>query len=73
MTYADFEYYQNSYKGILITSADYYAYFAERAGDELAPFATRVPVEDTISIHAPARGATKLGHKLYQLYQATNF
>ena len=43
MTYADFEYYQNSYKGILITSADYYAYFAERAGDELAPFANRVP------------------------------
>lgn len=43
MTYADFEYYQNSYKGILITSADEYSYFAERAGDELAPFANRVP------------------------------
>ena len=46
MTYADFEYYQNSYKGILITSADDYAYFAERAGDELAPFANRVPTTD---------------------------
>ena len=43
MTYADFDYYQDSYKGILITSADDYAYFAERAGDELAPFANRVP------------------------------
>lgn len=43
MTYADFEYYQDSYKGILITSADDYAYFAERAGDELAPFANRIP------------------------------
>ena len=43
MTYADFEYYQNDYHGILITSADDYAYFAERAGDELAPFANRVP------------------------------
>ena len=42
MTYADFEYYQDSYKGILITSADDYAYFAERAGDELAPFVNRV-------------------------------
>ena len=46
MTYADFDYYQNSYKGILITSADDYAYFAERAGDELAPFANRVPTTD---------------------------
>lgn len=43
MTYADFDFYQNSYKGILITSADDYAYFAERAGDELAPFANRIP------------------------------
>ena len=36
-------FYVNDYKGILITSADDYAYFAERAGDELAPFANRVP------------------------------
>ena len=43
MTYADFDYYQNAYHGILITSADDYAYFAERAGDELAHFANRVP------------------------------
>ena len=46
MTYADFDYYQNAYHGILITSADDYAYFAERAGDELAPFANRVPTTD---------------------------
>ena len=43
MTYADFDYYQNAYHGILITSANDYASFAERAGDELAPFANRVP------------------------------
>ena len=43
MTYADFDYYRNAYHGILIKSADDYAYFAERAGDELAPFANRVP------------------------------
>lgn len=41
--YADFDFYQNNYKGILITSADDYAYFAERAGDELAPFVNRIP------------------------------
>lgn len=43
MTYADYMFYVNDYKGILITSADDYAYFAERAGDELAPFANRIP------------------------------
>ena len=43
MTYADFDYYRNAYHGILIKSADDYACFAERAGDELAPFANRVP------------------------------
>lgn len=43
MTYADYMFYVNEYKGILISSADDYAYFAERAGDELAPFANRVP------------------------------
>lgn len=46
MTYADYMFYVNDYKGILITSADDYAYFAERAGDELAPFANRVPTTD---------------------------
>ena len=40
MTYADFDYYRNAYHGILIKSADDYAYFAERAGDELAPLLT---------------------------------
>lgn len=65
MTYADFEYYQNSYKGILITSADDYAYFAERAGDELAPFATRVPVEDTEAQNALKRCACRIADILY--------
>lgn len=46
MAYADFEFYQNDYHGILITNSNDYAYFAERAGDELAPFANRVP--DTV-------------------------
>lgn len=43
MAYADFDFYQNDYHGILITNSNDYAYFAERAGDELAPFANRVP------------------------------
>lgn len=46
MAYADFDFYKNEYKGILIKNDGEYAYFGERAGDELAPFANRVP--DTV-------------------------
>ena len=46
MTYADFDFYQNEYKGILVKNSGEYAYFAERAGDELALFANRVPNTD---------------------------
>lgn len=43
MVYADFDFYQTQYHGIVITESGVYAYFAERAGDELAPFANRIP------------------------------
>ena len=43
MTYADFGFYQNEYKGIVITDSGEYVSFAERASDELAPFAHRIP------------------------------
>lgn len=43
MAYADFDFYKNTYKGIIITSDGDYAYFAERAGDTLARFACRIP------------------------------
>lgn len=65
MTYADYMFYVNDYKGILITSADDYAYFAERAGDELAPFATRVPVEDTEAQNALKRCSCRITDILY--------
>lgn len=64
MTYADFEYYQNDYHGILINSADDYAYFAERAGDELAPFANRVP-ENEDAQTALKRCACRIADILY--------
>lgn len=44
--YADFDFYQAQYHGIIITDSGEYTYFAERAGDELAPFAQRVPETD---------------------------
>lgn len=64
MTYADFDYYQNAYHGILITSADDYAYFAERAGDELAPFANRVPADEEAQT-ALKRCACRIADILY--------
>ena len=35
---ADYKFYTDVYHGILIKSEQDYAYFAERASDELAPF-----------------------------------
>ena len=43
MVYADFDFYQTQYHGIIITDSGEYTYFAERASDELAPFANRIP------------------------------
>lgn len=70
MTYADFEYYQNSYKGILITSADEYSYFAERASDELAPFAHRIPATNEAQI-ALKRCACRIADILYGDYKSS--
>ena len=63
-TIADFAFYQNEYKGILITSEKDYAYFAERAGDELAPFANRVPDTDEAQ-NALKRCACNIADTLY--------
>lgn len=46
MVYADFDFYQKEYYGIVITESSEYTYFSERAGDELAPFAARIPSAD---------------------------
>lgn len=39
---ADYQFYTDTYKGILISS-DEYSYFGERASDELALYTNRVP------------------------------
>lgn len=41
---ADYDFYKNTYKGIVIADANSYEYFGERASDELAPF---LFIEDT--------------------------
>ena len=43
MACSEYDFYKNTYKGILIENGDEYAYFAERAGEQLAPFANKLP------------------------------
>ena len=38
---ADYDFYKNTYRGIVIADANSYNYFGERASDELALFANR--------------------------------
>lgn len=46
MAYTDFDFYKNEYKGIVIDDSNKYAYFAERASEELALFAYKLPIYD---------------------------
>lgn len=69
MVYADFGYYQNEYKGIIITDSGEYTYFAERAGDELAPFANRIPSTDEAQI-ALKRCACRIADIFYGDYKS---
>ena len=63
-SFADFDFYRNSYKGILITSDLIYSIFAERAGDELALFANRIPNDDEAQ-NALKRCACRIADILY--------
>ena len=45
---ADYDFYKNTYKGIVIADANSYDYFAERAGDELALYVKRVEDEQPL-------------------------
>lgn len=64
MAYADFDFYRNDDHGILIKNYEDYAYFAERAGDELAPFANRIP-EDEEAQTALKRCSCRIADILY--------
>lgn len=46
MLVADYDFYKNEYKGIVIADANSYAYFGERASDELALFSQRKVFDD---------------------------
>lgn len=67
-SFADFDFYRNSYKGILVTSDLIYSIFAERAGDELALFANRIPNDDEAQ-NALKRCACALADCMYGDYK----
>lgn len=69
---ADFEYYKNSFHGIVIEKESEYGYFAEGAGDELAPFANRIPNTDEAQT-ALKRCACRIADILYGDFKLSKF
>lgn len=70
MAYADYQFYKNSYLGIIIDNEDNYAYFAERASDELAPYAKCVP--DTVEgQNALKRCSCRITDILYEDFKSS--
>lgn len=70
MIYADFDYYKNTFHGIIIEKKDEYQYFAEGAGDELAPFISRVPKDEEAQT-ALKRCACRITDILYQDFKSS--
>lgn len=70
MAYADYEFYKNDYLGRIIDSETDYAYFAERASDELAPYAKCVP--DTVEgQNALKRCSCRITDILYEDFKSS--
>lgn len=72
MIYADFDFYKNNFHGILIKSEEEYVYFAERAGDELALFAKRIP-NNVDAQDALKRCASKIADIMYGDFKTSKF
>lgn len=63
---ADYDFYKNTYKGIVFADANSYKYFGERAGEELALFSNRtIFSEDNIAKEQLKRCACRIADILY--------
>jgi hypothetical protein len=63
---ADYDFYKNTYKGIVITDANSYDYFGERASDELALYSSRsVFNEDATAKEQLKKCACRIADILY--------
>lgn len=63
---ADYDFYKNTYKGIVFADANSYEYFGERAGEELAPFSSKnIFSEDENASNQLKRCACRIADILY--------
>lgn len=63
---ADYDFYKNTYKGIVFADANSYEYFGERAGEELALFSSRsIFNEDITAKEQLKRCACRIADILY--------
>ena len=69
---ADWTYYHDEYHGQAIQSADEYPYFAEGAGDELAPFISRIPKTEEAQ-RALKRCACRIADIVYGDYKTSKY
>lgn len=69
---ADWDYYHDEYHGQAIQSADEYPFFAEGAGDELAPFISRIPNTEEAQ-RALKRCACRITDIIYGDYKTSKY
>lgn len=69
---ADFEFYKNNFKGIIITTDKDYEPFAERAGDELARYVGRISDTDEAQT-ALKRCACRIADILYGDFKLSKY
>lgn len=63
---ADYDFYKNSYKGIVIADANSYGYFGERASDELALYSNyKIFSEDATAQNQLKRCACRIAEILF--------
>ena len=63
---ADYDFYKNTYKGIVFSDANSYGYFGERASEELASFSSkRIFGEDETAGNQLKRCACRIADILY--------
>lgn len=62
---ADYDFYKNTYKGIVFADTNSYEYFGERASDELAPYSDRQVFADLTAQTQLKKCACRIADILY--------
>ena len=70
--YADYAFYQSTYKGFMIPEADY-DYFAERASDELAQYAAKIGTNTVEKQDAFKKAQCRIADILFGDFKTSKF